>query len=85
MNRKMSVFPQGIPKTTTIINNYFSFYLLSYHGLGFAFLDRCCKTYHICHLLISLSFQHRDKICRIKRLQQSFLVLNICIEITKQI
>uniref|UniRef100_A0A8C3QMI0 Uncharacterized protein n=1 Tax=Cyanoderma ruficeps TaxID=181631 RepID=A0A8C3QMI0_9PASS len=70
---RMSVFPQGIPETTTIINNYFSFYLFSYHCLDFAFLNRENKNHRICHLLISLSFQHKDNMCRIKRLQKSFL------------
>jgi len=69
------------PETMTII-----FLSIFHHtiSLDFAFLSKDSENNHICCLLISLSnqFQHKDELFRIKGLQQSLLVQNICIAIS---
>uniref|UniRef100_A0A672TZV3 Uncharacterized protein n=1 Tax=Strigops habroptila TaxID=2489341 RepID=A0A672TZV3_STRHB len=52
--------------------------------LDFAFLCTDKEINRICCLLTSLSsqFQHKDEMFRIKRLQQSLLVQNVCIAIS---
>uniref|UniRef100_A0A8C0EQA8 Uncharacterized protein n=1 Tax=Bubo bubo TaxID=30461 RepID=A0A8C0EQA8_BUBBB len=70
------------PSSAISIPNFNSYFSIFHHTtcLDFAILSRCNENNHICHLLISLSnlFQHKDDMFRIKRLQQSLLVQNIC-------